>query len=179
MPRIRTIAAIRSEIEKKQKQVDKLQAKRQKLLDQLNDVEDQIRSIGGHSVLSDAAGTAASSGPAGSTGRRKRPRNDKPLADYIDEVLSRHAEGLRIKEIMLEVQDAGYVSNSKNFYSIIAAAMQDEKYERVGRGVYRLRKDEPTELEPSTSGKTASGEKSESERGKPKTKPSVSVGQNG
>jgi hypothetical protein len=72
--------------------------------------------------------------------RRRRPKNTKPLQDYIMEVLQKNPKGLRVREIADAVLKAGYKTNSDNFYNIVAGALKDKQFKRLSRGVYGVKK---------------------------------------
>ena len=46
---------------------------------------------------------------------------------------------MRVREIVAAVQEAGYKSAAKDFYGIVATAVRGEGFEKLGRGVYRLK----------------------------------------
>jgi len=61
----------------------------------------------------------------------------KPLVAYIADAL-KDSPGMRVRDVMVAVQQAGYHSASKKFYDMVAAAIRDKAFQRVKRGVYKL-----------------------------------------
>ena len=132
MPRTRTIAEIRTELAAKEKQLAKLKARRSGLAKQLEGVDRQIAVVSGggrRAPRKVAAGTAARG--------RKLPKNVKPLTGYIRDVLAEAKGGMRVKDIMVAVQKAGYKTRSGDFYGLVATAVRDS-FRKVSRGVYAL-----------------------------------------
>ena len=59
--------------------------------------------------------------------------------EFIVDVLKKAGQGMRVKDVMAAVTEAGYVSSSKDFYGIVAAALRDDKrFRKLSRGVYTL-----------------------------------------
>jgi len=149
-PRIRSIQTLRSELAEKERRLAWLLAQRKKVVAKL---DREIAALGG-----EAPGVAGTRGPkrrgraravvhAGRAGlgfrkgdlKRRRRDGGKPLIHYMKLVLGQAPKGMRAKDVMMAVQSAGYRSNSKDFYGIVAAALRDNKcFKRVRRGVYRL-----------------------------------------
>lgn len=128
MPQTQTIAELRAELMAKEEQLADLQRRRKALVTELGEVDRAMARLGGD-------GRPARLGrPA----RRRRLKNDKPLAEYITGVLAGAPGGLRIKEIAAAVQEAGYRTSSKEFYGLVASAMSSDAFKKVGRGMYVL-----------------------------------------
>jgi len=48
-------------------------------------------------------------------------------------------DGMRVKDIMAAVRKAGYKTNSKDFYGVVATAVREGGFQKLSRGVYTLR----------------------------------------
>ena len=115
-----SIEALQSEIKRREKQAKALQRRREKLVKQLAEVDAEIAAIGGV--------------PGGGGGGR-RPRNELNLPDALANVLY-HKE-LTVTEAADAVRAAGYITTSPNFRTIVNQALiRDERFKRVGRGLY-------------------------------------------
>ena len=84
----------------------------------------------------------------------------KSLVECIRDVLAKAAGGMRVKDIMTAVQAAGYESGAKDFYNLVAAAVRGDGFEKLGRGVYRLK----AAGEPAAGKKTRKGTKRTAKR---------------
>ncbi|MFP4105626.1 MAG: hypothetical protein ACLFVU_05970 [Phycisphaerae bacterium] len=133
----KTIRELQEELKAKQAKVGKLQAKRDKFLNEISKLDSQIEKITGEKPSS--AGT--STRRTGKTRRSRRgPAGGKTLTDYLEQVLKDHPEGMRAKEAEQAVLDAGYPTTSKSFYNIVATTLREGKqFEKVSRGVYKLK----------------------------------------
>ncbi len=135
-----TISDLERELAKKQQRLSKLEDKQEDLAKQLADVDAEIAKITGEST----PGGARTPRRKKTTRRRKaasgarKRRSGRPLTDYIKKVLAKSDEPMRIKDIAPAVQDAGYKSASKDFYGLVAAALRDPAFKKVGRGVYTV-----------------------------------------
>ncbi len=124
------IAELRRELKTKESKLAGLRRERSKLQTRLERLDSRIASLGGEK--SSSAGSEKGNG-------RRRATNNKPLLDYAQAAL-KSGKNLRIPEVMEGVQELGYSSYSKDFYSIVAATLRGPQFERVSRGVYRLAK---------------------------------------
>jgi hypothetical protein len=76
---------------------------------------------------------------------RPRPteavRNGQPLREIICEVLKESHEPLRVRDVVERVRKAGYVSKAGNFNAIVSISLSQNQqlFEKVSRGLYRLR----------------------------------------
>jgi hypothetical protein len=141
MAKTKTIAQLRAEIRRKEKTLASLQKKREKVLGDLDKIDNQIAAIQGEAPPAPAARTSPKSKTTGRRRRtsRKLPKNTKPLTDYIRDVLAENPKGMRVMDIEQAVQKKGYKTNSDNFYTIVAAALRDKSFEKIDRGVYKLK----------------------------------------
>ena len=141
-PRVKSIEDLRRELRTREAQIGRLESRRQKLLKRLHRVDREIAAMGGSALPSGNGrrrGRKAKA-PVGRPGRRRRATG-KPLVEYLKEVLAKHPDGMRAKDIMPAVKKAGYKTHSKDFYGIVAATLRDgDNFKRVSRGVYKLAK---------------------------------------
>jgi hypothetical protein len=135
-PRIKSIVQLRRELAAKEKALDALQSRRDVLAAQLEQLDRQIVSL---------TGTARSRRKQTPKKRRKSGRRRRatgtPLVQYIQAALKKTKSGMRVKDVATAVGKAGYKSHSKDFYTIVAAALRDtSKFIRARRGVYKLKR---------------------------------------
>lgn len=138
--------------------LSELKQKRDELREELESVENEMAAVSGSASASKASGTKAAGRkklPAAGAnktqkaarkakkgaGRRGRRAAGQTLQDYLVAVLKKADGPMRVKDLMTEVKKAGYKTDSKDFYGIVAAALRDkEKFENVSRGQYQLKK---------------------------------------
>jgi len=116
----------------KEKQLAKLQSKRAGLTKQLDEIDRQIAALSGDGRR------GPRKAPAKPASRRTMPKNVKPLIEYVRGALAEAKDGMRVKDIMAAVQKAGYKTNSKDFYGVVATAVRDGGFQKLSRGVYTL-----------------------------------------
>jgi len=115
-----SIEDLQSEIRRRERQLKALERRREKLVEQLEMIDEEIRIAGG--AMASIEG-------------RKRPRNEQNLADALVELLS--DQTLNVTRIAEEVQRSGYRTTSPNFRTIVNQTLiKDKRFERVGRGQY-------------------------------------------
>jgi len=128
-----TIPQLRAEIARRQEGLPKLQKKHAKLLKAIGKLDRQIATLGGQADQ-----------PAKPKGRpTKAPKSQastsKSLAQCIRDVLGRSRAGMRVKDIVTAVQEAGYKSVAKDFYHLVAAAVRGDEFKKLGRGIYKVK----------------------------------------
>ena len=96
-----SVSEIQVLLSKKQRRLQTLETRREKLVASLRRIEQEIAAIKGRGV----------SGP--------RPKNEKPLLDYVTDILGRNKSGLTLAELEKKVLAAGYKTNSGNFSNVI------------------------------------------------------------
>lgn len=113
------------------KEISKLTKKKQKLLDEIADIDKQISRFGG------STSKARVGRPRGT-----RARNEKPLADVIADVLGKNGKAMKVAEIAEAVLATGYNTNSPNFRSIVNQTLiKDRKrFDQAERSYYQLKK---------------------------------------
>jgi len=140
MPRkasVMSIQELRRCLLAQEREVARLEQKREKLVKELARIDKAIVAAGGSLDKKPAAKTRATRA-AVSPGRK--PSDGKPLIDYIIGVLKGSPKGMRVKEVMNAVTKAGYVSRSKDFYGIVATALREgPQFKKISRGIYALK----------------------------------------
>ena len=127
-------------LNERKRQLDKLMRRREKLQKQVDAIDAEIGKVAGDGVgggSSGGGGNGRSGGGAGS-----RARNDRPLPDYIEEVMGKNGKPMRVGEIVDAVKSAGYKSNSASFKNIVNQMLIKERkrFQQVDRGIYGLAK---------------------------------------
>lgn len=74
-------------------------------------------------------------------------RNGMSLREVIAEVLRTAPEPMRVRDIVELVKQAGYVSKAGNFGAMVSISLSqnDELFEKLSRGVYKIRAGAATE----------------------------------
>jgi len=130
------------ELDRRDRQIDGLKAKRSQLLAEVADLDAQLRDFG---VASPGRGRPAKK-KRGSTRRtakragagRRRPRNTMKLADAIEKVLN--GKTMSVKAIVPAVKKAGYKTTSQNFRTIVnQALLTNPRFKKVSRGQYTVK----------------------------------------
>lgn len=112
-------AELQREIARRQRQVGRLHSKRDRLLEQVAEIDRELAALG-------SAGVAPG---------RKRPRNEKNLADALVELLT--GQTMSVTEAAEAVQRAGYATTSANFRTIVnQTLLRDRRFKKVARGQY-------------------------------------------
>ncbi len=148
----KTIEDLKKELKAKTKRLAQLRQQRRKAAAKLAAIDKQIASL---------AGQASKPGPKKKAGKKKvakkkvgkkkvakkkagkkkaKRATGTPLLTYVQNVLAKAGDGMRVKEVVAAVKKAGYKSLSKDFYGIVATTLRDKKFKRVGRGIYKLGK---------------------------------------
>lgn len=113
------------ELKRREKELSRLEARRDRVAAQLAELDDQIAALAG----------AGGYGATARGGLRRRPRNDKPLADALVEVLTGQTMG--VSEVAEAVQRAGYRTSSPNFRTIVnQTLLRDKRIKKIARGQY-------------------------------------------
>jgi|GEM_PF-1520782 len=127
-----TIDQLRAEIARRQTGLPMLLKKRAKLLKAVGKLDVQIAALGSQ-IEQPAKPKGRQTEPATST-----PSSGKSLVQSIKDVLGRTKGGMRVKDIVVAVQEAGYKTAAKDFYGLVAAAVRGEGFKKLGWGVYNL-----------------------------------------
>jgi hypothetical protein len=120
--------ALHLELKRRQRSIGKLLAKRDKLAEQLTELNHQIAALGGPSA-------AAMEGLTARGTPRKRPRNDSNLAEALAALLKNQT--MSVTQASEEVQRAGYQTTAANFRTIVNQTLiRDKRFKKVSRGKY-------------------------------------------
>lgn len=126
-----TIAQLKVEIARRQKNLSRLQAKRAGLVKQLDGIDKEIAK-----VIGKARKKPVKKGPAKT--KVKRAKNKMSLAETLTSVL-KGKKGVTVDEALAGVFAAGYKSTSKAFKLIVNQTLnKSPKFRKVARGVYAL-----------------------------------------
>lgn len=136
-----SLADLQAEFERRSRSVEKLAAKRESLLRELDEVDRQIRENGaipggprrGPGRPPKVGGIRATARRAGV---RRRPRNKVNLVDALHKVL--RGQTMSVTDVAQAVQKAGYRTTSENFRTIVNQALisNSDKFKKVARGQY-------------------------------------------
>ena len=118
------------ELRRRERQLDKLTAKRDALLAQAHEIDAEIDSLGAL-----IGGSARSAG-----GVRRRPRNEQTLTEALSGVLS--GVTMSVTDAAEAVQAAGYRTSAENFRTIVNQTLlrEDGVFKKVSRGQYTAKK---------------------------------------
>ena len=150
MPAVRSILQIEQELKAMQTQLGKLQAQRGKIAASLGKIDKEIAALAGGTAAAKRPGPKkapapakkappAAKKPSAAPAAKAGPGGGASLIEFIRKVLAPAAEGMRVKEVMAAVTQAGYDSKAKDFYGIVAATLRAPDFEKLSRGVYRVK----------------------------------------
>ena len=110
--------------------LEKLMKKRAKAQLKVDAIDSEISKVSGGAISLGGRGTGS------------RAHNDRPLPDYIEEVLGKNGKPMKVGDIVAAVQSAGYKSNSKSFKNIVNQQLIKERkrFAQIDRGLYGLAK---------------------------------------
>ena len=115
--------ALARELANRQKVIEKLRKRRERLVAQLHQVEADLHTFGGALGLANG---------------RVRARNTQSLADALADLLKNKV--MSVTEAADAVRAAGYQTTSANFRTIVNQTLiKDERFENVSRGKYKAR----------------------------------------
>lgn len=142
-----SVEALRAELDRR---LGDLETRRSELVAELEEVENEIESIGQSAGVGASAPRARTRGrrgrprsaprtTGGGGGRRgggRRPRNEMNLVDALHGVLKGTTMG--VTEMSEAVQKAGYRTSSPNFRTIVNQTLikNPDRFKRVARGQY-------------------------------------------
>lgn len=116
-----SVVELEAEISRRQRRVNALQKRRDRLLSRLESIDAEITDLGG---LGRTRG-----------GRRIRPRNEMNLVEALHKTLE--GKTMSVTEVAEAVQRGGYKTTSPSFRTIVNQALiASGKFKRVGRGQY-------------------------------------------
>ena len=116
-----SMADLQAELQRRERGIRKLERRRERLLNELAQVDSELASVG---ALSAAGGI------------RRRPRNENNLVDSLAIVLKNKT--MSVTDVTAEVQAAGYMTTDANFRTIVNQALIREKkvFKKISRGQY-------------------------------------------
>jgi len=116
------------EMKRRQREVSRLVSKRDRLAAQVQEIDQQIKALGGAASVGDF-GTTASGRP------RRRPQNEQSLSEALIGVLKNKT--MSVTEAAEAVQKAGYLTTSSSFRTIVNQTLiKDPRFKKVARGQY-------------------------------------------
>jgi len=120
-PASMSTAELQAELQRRERNVRRLERRREKLIADLGEVEQALA----------AEGALSASG-----GIRRRPRNEKSLVDSLADVLK--GKEMSVTEVTQAVQEAGYMTTAANFRTIVNQALirENKRFKKVSRGRY-------------------------------------------
>jgi septal ring factor EnvC (AmiA/AmiB activator) len=114
-----SVSELQAELQRRRRGVAKLERRREKLVNELADINAQISDLGG----------SLGSTPTG------RARNSMTLPDALHQVLS--GTTMSVTEAADAVRAAGYQSSAANFRTMVnQALLKDKRFKKVSRGQY-------------------------------------------
>lgn len=131
---------LQDELRRRARGMQSLQKKRERLIQQIQEIDAEIESIGGEAFLAAARRGRPAGAKGGASGRarggsRRRPRNDMNLVDALAKLLSNKT--MSVTEAAEAVQQAGYKTTSASFRTIVNQTLINSgKFKRVSRGKY-------------------------------------------
>ncbi len=126
---------LRSELQRRSRELDRLTARRDRLLTELAEIDHEIGSLGGSGGQPGRTGGSAAPRRSGGP-RAPRASNEVSLPDAIALAVEVHAT-ITPSEAAEMVLKNGYRSNAKNFKMMVANALaKDERFKRLARGQY-------------------------------------------
>jgi hypothetical protein len=133
-----SLAELLAAVEQRKSTIAKLKLERDTHLKSIEDLDKQIKGLGGDVDISVKKKNKIKTTKKTSN-RRKRAKNDVSLTDSIEKILTTSVYPMRVKDIITAVEATGYKSNSKSFYSCVATALSDnKKFVKAGRGLYTI-----------------------------------------
>ena len=125
-----SIAQLEQLLAGRRQELNAKQREHSKLLARLQQLEADIRQLGGN------VGRRGRGGAGGGT----RARNEKSLIETLEDVL-KGGKPMKVGDIAEAAQKSGYRSNSANFRSIVNQTLiKDKRFGSAARGVYQLKK---------------------------------------
>src|SRR4051794_4340497 len=106
-----TISQLENMLNARRSKVDVLERARARAAKKLAAIEEKIRRLGGN-------GKGGRGGALGLTAGG-RARNEKSLADTMEDVLAKNGKPMSVGDIMKGILDTGYRSNSESFRAIV------------------------------------------------------------
>jgi hypothetical protein len=139
-------AALRRELDRRQRVASRIAAQRDRLTRKLSSLEAELADLGGVPQARRGRKPGTKPGrrpgrkpgrkPTGRSGTRTRPKNELTLTDSIAAAMDKGAV-VSPAEAAALVKSNGYKTTSKTFnISVSQALTKDKRFKRVGRGQY-------------------------------------------
>jgi hypothetical protein len=126
-----SVTALERMLMRKRTQLEHLTKRREALQRQLEKVDRQIGQIGGRN-----------GGPISVRRKvRRRPRNARPLAEVVIELLKKNKSGLPLSQLTAKILATGYRSHSSDFKNVVYQCLYNNRKSIVHdekAGVYKL-----------------------------------------
>lgn len=126
-----SVTALERMLMRKRTQLEHLTKRRETLQRQLEKVDRQIGQIGGRN-----------GGPISVRRKvRRRPRNARPLAEVVIELLKKNKAGLPLSQLTAKILATGYRSHSSDFKNVVYQCLYNNRKSIVHdekAGVYKL-----------------------------------------
>lgn len=117
--------ALTTELRRRQRDLDKLVQKRDRLAAELSELDREIATVGGAGGFGVTAGGSI----------RRRPRNSSNLADALVSELKGKTMG--VSEVADAVLASGYRTSAANFRTIVnQTLLRDKRIKKIARGQY-------------------------------------------
>ena len=132
MAKTRTIADLRKELSAKERQLEKLQAKRDQLSLQLEEVDKQIASLSGKTPQRKARSKKVGKKPKQSIGKES-------LGDVLAKALKDKGT-VKVADAAQMAIAAGYKTQSKQFANIVSHTLaNDDRFRKIRRGLFKVK----------------------------------------
>ena len=110
-----------------------LQARKAELMSEVAQIDAKLKALGRRAAQAPKTRRA----PA----RRPRRPVGKSLRTHIEQVLSKAASPMKVRDIEAAVRKADYKTQSKDFYhSVYALLRQSDKVRKAGKGLFAIKK---------------------------------------
>jgi predicted transcriptional regulator len=119
-----SISDLQAELKVRQREVTKLQRRREKLYEQISSIDSELAALG----------ALSSSGAV-----LRRPKNEMNLVDSLAKTLK--GKTMSVTEVAEAVQKQGYMTTAANFRTIVNQALirETKVFKKVARGQYTAR----------------------------------------
>lgn len=127
-----SVEEIQQQLEaRKEVELTDLRAKLSKLNEETTSVEQRIAALSG-------AARVRRTGGGGKGSRGPRVKNERPLSQYLHEILKTAGEPMTARQLEEKLGETDYKSDAKNKYVIIFTALtkNPDLFKKSGRGLY-------------------------------------------
>lgn len=127
-----SVEEIQQQLEaRKEVELTDLRSRLAKLNEETTSVEQRIAALSG-------AARVRRTGGGGKGSRGPRVKNERPLSQYLHEILKNAGEPMSARQLEEKLGETDYKSEAKNKYVIIFTALtkNPEMFKKTGRGLY-------------------------------------------